>query len=397
MAKEEAKEDLFDDNKSKSAKTFLDAIDKDKEEKKEEPKAKQEIDWLGDEVAEVEEEPKTKTKKEQVGDLRKSRDEALVKMTEMQATIDEFKSKATNGDLDGVTTIIRDEFEGDPSRMVETFQSNKQKNDDLEKSLGSEKSKVRGLEITQSDEWRTEVVAPITRAEEDVYVAIAGSFIRKNGEKITVDHREVFDGFVSKLTGDKGPKSAIELKATMKEFATAFKRKTGEEYDMSGTTREVMSALGNIADVRTSGAALYKDWESKRSDLAVKQTAAQNDIQKERVGQILKSFKEGTTEAYRGFDNSDFSEAIPSDVVKNAFLDSYSTAVGAIEDPSKAQDWASTVTVTAKGRMFDSLVKAYKKATEELEDYRAAENDGLKGSRRSASSDSKDEVDWLKT
>jgi hypothetical protein len=405
------KEQLFDEEVSDN--TFLDIAKKrsDKKEDKPEDKGSQDIDWLEASPEEIEDPKKIQAKEddegnkqgrgrksasEQKGDLRRARDEAVERANKLQEQLDQIKEKGVvDSSYEPVLELIKSEAEGDPETFIASYSERKKKLSELNENLESANKRIRDLDIRSSDEWQKEVVNPLLKAENDIYANIAGSYARKSGENIVIDHKELFDPFISSLVGKDIPENAIELKARIKEFSKKFKDKTGEDLDIAGTTRDITTSLADIRETRDRAVSLQNNWETERAEISSRSKQEALERQKAEKEDFVNTVKQSTSRAYLSFDTKVLNGAISDDDVKNAFLDSYKESVSVIEDPSSAPEWGDMMTKNAKGRMFDNLLAKFQEIHEELEEYKNSEKDGLPGfSRKPVTSKGKD-VDWL--
>jgi hypothetical protein len=342
---------------------------------------------------------KKKTKAEQVGDLRKSRDDAVNRAKELEEELNSLKGKGA-ADIDKYNDVykyIKEKYDNNPESYINANKKRKKELEAAQKKLGEANTRLREIDITQSQEWASEILTPIKRAQDDIYVAVAGNFIKKGDKgEISVSHRTIFDGFIDQIISTNGPKNAIELKAVIKEFAEFFNRQTGEDFEVAGTTREIVSALEEINEKRTKAKDLYDNWEQEKNKIKVKTTEEQQDFLQKQRKQTLEAFKAGTKKAYDEFDVDLLDGLYESNEVRDIFLSAYTESAKAIEEPSDAPPWEEVITLSAKGRMFDKLLDEFKKTKEELSEFRDADFDGVPGSRRQpVARHSNGEIDWL--
>lgn len=314
-------------------------------------------------------------KDEPVKVLRAERDRLKKELEEKEKKIAEF------AELEAVRPVAehikkkQGKLDSDAvNNYIESQRQRKASLSEKEKEIKDKDERLKEIEITHSDEWRTEYQEPIRKSNE----YLVATLVKTNSEGKAVEpelHTTLLRDLVA--IGPNGEKKTpIEIKGILKKFSDSFEKKTGMEWDVP-RLEDVVNGVDSFHDKIIKAETAKKNWEeSKQNRLkerAFDESKKNEAFVKKEIANRDYAFDKIVDEEF------DFSLIEDKDKLIEAIREEHKSMndVLARKENAKPKDYKSYLTSVAKAKAFDEISANYAKLIEENKKLKADINSSL--------------------
>lgn len=302
---------------------------------------------------------------------REKRLKELEDLEPIRPVAEHIKKKQGKLDPDAVNNYI----EAQKKRKAELFEK--------EKLIKDKDERLKDIEITHSDEWKTEYQEPIRKSNE----YLVATLVKTNDEGKAMEpelHTQLLRQLVE--VGPNGEKKTpVEIKGILRKFSDVFEKKTGMEWDIP-RLEDVVNGIDTFHDKLLKAENAKKNWEEDKNQ-RLREKAFDESRKTEA---FVKKEIENRNYAFSKIVDEEFDFSLiedKDDLVEEIKQEHISmNDVLARKENAKPKDYKTFLLSVAKAKAYDKISSNYKKLIEENKKLKEDLNSSLPHRGKSESS-----------
>ena len=313
-------------------------------------------------------------KDEPVKVLRADRDRLKKELEEKEKRLKELSEldpvkpiaehiKKKKGKLD--PDAVNEWIEGQRNRKIQLTEK--------EKLVKEKDERLKDIEITFSDEWKTEYEEPLKKSRDYLTATIVKT--TESGEPVEPEmHVKLLQSIISlKENGEK--KTPLEIKSILKKFSEDFEKKTGMEWDVP-RLEDVVNGIESFHNKITSAERAKKNWQEEKEKKLKERTFEEA---KKTEAFVKKEIQNRNYAFEKIVEEIDFDFVEDKDELIEEIRKEHQSMNDLLQkkEGAKPKDYKSYIESIAKAKAFDVASKKLKELEAENKKLKEAVNSSL--------------------
>ena len=271
--------------------------------------------------------------------------------------------KKKKGKLD--PDAVNEWIEGQRNRKIQLTEK--------EKLVKEKDERLKDIEITFSDEWKTEYEEPLKKSRDYLTATIVKT--TESGEPVEPEmHVKLLQSIISlKENGEK--KTPLEIKSILKKFSEDFEKKTGMEWDVP-RLEDVVNGIESFHNKITSAERAKKNWQEEKEKKLKERTFEEA---KKTEAFVKKEIQNRNYAFEKIVEEIDFDFVEDKDELIEEIRKEHQSMNDLLQkkEGAKPKDYKSYIESIAKAKAFDVASKKLKELEAENKKLKEAVNSSL--------------------